>query len=31
MNWLDEVKWDAQGLIAAVAQDAGSGRVLTVA
>lgn len=31
MNWLDEVKWDAQGLIAAVAQDASSGRVLTVA
>jgi len=31
MNWLDEVKWDAQGLVAAVAQDAGSGRVLTVA
>lgn len=31
MSWLDEVKWDAQGLIAAVAQDAGSGRVLTVA
>jgi phosphoribosyl-AMP cyclohydrolase len=31
MNWLDEVKWDAQGLVAAVAQDASSGRVLTVA
>ena len=31
MNWLDDVKWDAQGLVAAVAQDAASGRVLTVA
>ena len=31
MNWLDEVTWDAQGLIAAVAQDAETGRVLTVA
>ena len=31
MNWLDEVKWDAQGLVVAVAQDASSGRVLTVA
>ncbi|MCC7120382.1 MAG: phosphoribosyl-AMP cyclohydrolase [Gammaproteobacteria bacterium] len=31
MNWLDEVRWDAAGLVAAVAQDVGSGRVLTVA
>lgn len=31
MNWLDEVHWDAAGLVAAVAQDAASGRVLTVA
>jgi len=31
MSWLDEVKWDAQGLIAAVAQEASTGRVLTVA
>lgn len=31
MNWLDEVKWDAQGLVTAVAQDADSGRVLMVA
>ena len=30
-NWLDEVPWNAAGLIAAVAQDADSGRVLTVA
>src|SRR5258708_30881448 len=29
--WLDEVPWDEDGLIAAVAQDAASGRVLTVA
>lgn len=31
MTWLDEVKWNEQGLVAAVAQDAASGRVLTVA
>jgi phosphoribosyl-AMP cyclohydrolase len=31
MSWLDEVPWDGDGLIAAVAQDAASGRVLTVA
>ena len=31
MSFLDEVPWDAQGLIAAVAQDATSGRVLIVA
>ena len=31
MNWLDEVPWNEHGLIAAVAQDATSGRVLTVA
>jgi len=31
VSWLDEVPWDAAGLIAAVAQDAASGRVLTVA
>ena len=30
-TWLDEVPWNEQGLIAAVAQDANSGRVLTVA
>jgi phosphoribosyl-AMP cyclohydrolase len=30
-DWLDEVPWDAAGLIAAVAQDATTGRVLTVA
>ena len=31
MSWLDEVRWDANGLVAAVAQDADSQRVLTVA
>ncbi|HET7362746.1 MAG TPA: phosphoribosyl-AMP cyclohydrolase [Burkholderiales bacterium] len=31
MTWLDEVPWNEHGLIAAVAQDATSGRVLTVA
>jgi phosphoribosyl-AMP cyclohydrolase len=31
LNFLDEVTWNAEGLIAAVAQDAKSGRVLTVA
>jgi phosphoribosyl-AMP cyclohydrolase len=30
-TWLDEVPWNGDGLIAAVAQDAASGRVLTVA
>ena len=30
-DWLDEVPWNGNGLIAAVAQDAASGRVLTVA
>jgi len=31
MSWLDEVPWNGDGLIAAVAQDASTGRVLTVA
>lgn len=30
-DWIDQVKWDAQGLVTAVAQDATSGRVLMVA
>ena len=30
-NWLDEVKWDAQGLVTAIAQDRATGRVLMVA
>jgi phosphoribosyl-AMP cyclohydrolase len=31
LSFLDEVPWSGEGLIAAVAQDAKSGRVLTVA
>jgi phosphoribosyl-AMP cyclohydrolase len=31
MNWLDEVPWNGDGLIAAVAQDSKTNRVLTVA
>ncbi|MGY8905353.1 MAG: phosphoribosyl-AMP cyclohydrolase [Burkholderiales bacterium] len=31
MNWLDEVKWDAQGLIPAIAQEVGTGDVLMFA
>lgn len=30
-TWLEEVKWDADGLVPAIAQDAASGRVLMVA
>lgn len=30
-NWLDAVKWDPQGLVPAIAQEAGSGQVLMVA
>ena len=29
--WLDEVHWDREGLVPAIAQDAASGRVLTLA
>ena len=31
IGWLDVVKWDDRGLVAAIAQDADSGRVLMVA
>jgi phosphoribosyl-AMP cyclohydrolase len=31
MDWLDEVRFDAQGLVPVIAQDAVSGRVLMVA
>jgi phosphoribosyl-AMP cyclohydrolase len=31
MNWLDDVKWDAQGLVPAIAQEAASGDVLMFA
>ncbi len=30
-SFLDEIRWNEQGLVAAVAQDAASGKVLTVA
>jgi phosphoribosyl-AMP cyclohydrolase len=30
-DWLDKIKWAQDGLVLAVAQEAGSGRVLTVA
>ncbi len=31
MNWLDEVKWDAQGLVPVIAQEAATGDVLMFA
>ena len=31
MNWLDTIKWDAQGLIPAIAQEQGSNDVLMLA
>jgi len=31
MDWFEQLRWDEQGLVAAIAQDANSGRVLTVA
>lgn len=30
-NWLDTVKWDVNGLVCAIAQEQGSGRILMVA
>ena len=30
-DWLDEVKWNDDGLVPAVAQDAGDGKILMVA
>jgi phosphoribosyl-AMP cyclohydrolase len=30
-DWLDAVRWSADGLVPAIAQDAGSGKVLTLA
>ena len=29
--WLDDIKWTADGLVPAIAQESGSGRVLTLA
>ena len=31
MSWLDEIPWNKEGLITAIAQDASSGRILMVA
>ena len=31
MQWFEQLRWDERGLVAAIAQDAKSGRVLTVA
>jgi phosphoribosyl-AMP cyclohydrolase len=31
MSWIDDVKWDAQGLVPVIAQEAGSGDVLMFA
>ena len=31
MNWLDDIKWDAHGLVPAIAQEATSGDVLMLA
>ncbi|HBD23839.1 MAG TPA: phosphoribosyl-AMP cyclohydrolase [Oceanospirillaceae bacterium] len=31
MSWLDEVKWDDQGLVPAIAQDHATGQVLMMA
>ncbi len=31
MNWLDTVRWDAQGLVPVIAQEANSGDVLMLA
>jgi phosphoribosyl-AMP cyclohydrolase len=30
-EWLDAIKWDAQGLVPAIAQEAGSGKILMMA
>src|SRR5688572_1326888 len=31
MDWLDQIKWTSDGLVPAVTQETGSGRVLTLA
>ena len=31
MTWVDDIKWSADGLVPAIAQDAASGRVLMLA
>ena len=30
-SWLDEIKWDEDGLVPAIAQETGSGKVLMMA
>ena len=30
-NWLDEIKWDKDGLVPAIAQETGSGKMLMMA
>ncbi|MEY6431771.1 phosphoribosyl-AMP cyclohydrolase [Thioalkalicoccus limnaeus] len=30
-QWLDQIKWDAQGLVPAIAQETGTGRILMMA
>ena len=27
-NWLDEIKWDSDGLVPAIAQETGTGKIL---
>jgi len=31
MDWLNEIKWDTDGLVPAIAQDAQTGKVLMMA
>ena len=31
MNWINQVKWDAQGLVPVIAQEQGTGDVLMFA
>lgn len=31
MNWLDEIKWNSEGLVPAIVQEAGSGKILMFA
>ncbi len=31
MSWLDTIKWDDQGLVPAIAQETGSGKILMLA
>lgn len=31
MNWLDDIKWDNDGLVPAIAQETGTGKVLMMA